>query len=479
MIMDAFQPLCYNTRKRQERFSTNERRLAQAVDEWAAKHREELVRDIMELVRIPSVTGEDGCAQVLDRLQEMADRLGFRTERDENYSVSILHSGAVEECELGMLGHLDVVPAGNGWRYAPFKAEEKDGWLIGRGASDNKGPVVMCLYVLRCLQDLGIALRSSVRLIAGTREETDMEDVRRYLRTHEPPAFTLNCDGAWAGCIGEKGIFEADLTLELNGSSLNSFEGGTVSNAVPDAACAVLIHADPFVPEAAETAYRGLRIENTDHQTRLHMTGKAAHCCTPARGENAVLLLVNALCDSGLVQELEPFKHCFPDCFGTGLRINHEDAVSGKTTCTVTTAHMDQGILHLHINARTAVTQRGDQLLAALKKRLDKLGIGLENVRWDQPRLDSPKQPEIQLLLNTCKTFLDSKAKPYVMGGATHSRMFPRSLPFGPENIDPRRKRPFGRAHEADEAVCIDDLLSAVKVYVIVLVRLDEYFQKQ
>lgn len=446
---------------------------------WAAKHREELVRDAIRLINIPSVTGTDGCAQILDVLQAIAHRNDFATERDADFSVSVLLPGTENERELGMLGHLDVVPAGSGWRYEPFEAIEKDGWVIGRGSSDNKGPVIMCLYVLRCLRELDIELHSSVRLIAGTREETDMEDVRRYLQTHEPPAFTLNCDGAWAGCIGEKGILEADLVLPVKERVLISFEGGTVSNAVPEAACAVLSCEEPSALEAAAALVPGIRIEKTDQQVKLSVRGKAAHCCTPARGENAVVRLLHVLCNAGLVGELEPLKMCFSDDYGTGLRINHEDAVSGKTTCTVTTAHMEQGSLRLHINARTAVTQRGELLLSAMKKRLDKLRVGLENVRWDQPRLDSPKQPEIQLLIDSCKTFLDPKAKPYVMGGATHSRIFPRSLPFGPEGMDPRRKRLFGRAHEADEAVSIDDLLHAIKVYVIALKRLDDYFAKQ
>ena len=430
----------------------------------------------MELIGIPSVTGEERCSEALDWLQSSATRCGFRTERDEDFSVSILHPGTEEGPELGMLGHLDVVPAGTGWRYAPFDAIEKDGWLIGRGSVDNKGPVVMCLYVLRCLREMGIALHSSVRLIAGCREETDMEDVQRYLQTHQPPAFTLNCDGAWAGCIGEKGILEVDLTLDMTNSALVALDGGTISNAVPDCACAVLAGDYSLIPEAITALYPGLTIETANQQTRLFMPGKAAHCATPARGENAVIHLIHMLCTSGLVRELEPLNLCFPDCYGTGLRINHEDAVSGKTTCAVTMAHMEQGVLRLHINARTAVTQRGDMLLAALKKRLEKLGIGLENIRWDMPRLDSPKQPPIQLLLDTCKTFRDPKARPYVMGGVTHSRLFPCSLPFGPERMDPRKKRPFGRAHEADEAVCIDDLLKAIKVYVIALKRLDHYF---
>ena len=85
---------------------------------------------------------------------------------------------------------------------------EKNGYVIGRGSRDNKGPVVMSLFVLRCLRDLAIPLRSTVRLIAGTREETDMQDVVHYLQTHQPPAFTLNCDGAWPLSLGEKVVVE-------------------------------------------------------------------------------------------------------------------------------------------------------------------------------------------------------------------------------------------------------------------------------
>ncbi|MBR5545727.1 MAG: Sapep family Mn(2+)-dependent dipeptidase [Clostridia bacterium] len=454
----------------------NERQLAAAVDAWAAEHRAELVQDTIDLIGIPSITGEHACSQALEQLKAMATDFDFAVEQDGNLSISILHPGTDNRTELGMLGHLDVVPAGSGWRYAPFDAVEKNGWLIGRGACDNKGPVVMCLYVLRCLKEMKIPFRSTVRLIAGCREETDMLDVKHYLQRHNPPAFTINCDGAWAGCIGEKGILETDLVLDVSQSALLDFQGGTAANAIPDQAFAVLSEANPTALEIARAYDSVPEISIEDKRIILQLKGKSAHCCTPARGKNAVVCLLQLLYDSKLVQDLGPLKQCFSDCYGTGLRINHEDSVSGKTTCTATRAWMEQGFLYIHINARTAVTQRSEQLITALKKRLDKLGIALQNINWTPPRLDSPNQPEIRLLLDTCREFLDSKAKPYVMGGATHSRIFPRSFPFGPEVLDPRRKRPFGRAHEADEAVCIDDLLHAIKVYVLALYRLDSYF---
>ena len=100
-------------------------------------------------------------------------------------------------------------------------------------------------------------------------------------------------------------------------------------------------------------------------------------------------------------------------------------------------------------------------------------------MQWSPPRLDSPDEPEVRILLDTCREFLDPNAKPYVMGGGTHSRVFPRSLPYGPGVMDPRRKKPFGEAHGADEAVCVDDLIRAIRVYVLALKRLDEYFEKE
>ena len=40
---------------------------------------------------------------------------------------------------IGLWNHLDVVPLGEGWDYAPFDPVVRDGYLIGRGAQDNKG----------------------------------------------------------------------------------------------------------------------------------------------------------------------------------------------------------------------------------------------------------------------------------------------------------------------------------------------------
>lgn len=400
----------------------------------------------------------------MQTLAQLGERFGFSSETDGQFSISLLLPGTTGQQKLGILGHLDVVPEGSGWKYPPFAATEKDGYLIGRGSRDNKGPVIMSLYVMRCLKELGIPLKSTVRLIAGCREETDMLDVQHYLQTHEPPAFTLNCDGAWAGCIGEKGILEADLAIPVGTGNLLELQGGTVSNMTPDHAYAIFSLPDGTLQ-------------------RIDAAGKSAHCCMPHQGENAIIHLLKQLVEEKVLtgeaaSGIKCLYECFPDDYGHGLRLHHEDALSGKTTCVPSLLRLEEDHIRLHFNARTALSQRKEWMLNTLEKRLTKANVRLENVRWTPPRYTDPKEPPIQLLLDTCKTFLAPKAKPYVMGGATHSRFFPHSLPFGPENMDPRIKRSFGKAHEPNEAVYIDDLLQAIKIYIIALKRLDDYFSK-
>ena len=98
-----------------------------------------------ELIRCPSVTPARG--EVFDVLQAALEPLRFEVHRwvmgdppdgpTENM-VAIRGSGAPH---FGFAGHLDVVPAGEGWSGDPFGAEIEDGLLVGRGANDMKSAV--------------------------------------------------------------------------------------------------------------------------------------------------------------------------------------------------------------------------------------------------------------------------------------------------------------------------------------------------
>ena len=105
-----------------------------------------------ELINVPSVTPARG--EVFDVLEAALEPLGFTIHRwvlgeppdgpTENM-VAIREGGAPH---FGFAGHLDVVPAGEGWSSDPFDARIEDGMLTGRGAVDMKSAIAAFVAAL-------------------------------------------------------------------------------------------------------------------------------------------------------------------------------------------------------------------------------------------------------------------------------------------------------------------------------------------
>ena len=105
-----------------------------------------------ELIRCPSVTPASGA--VFDLLESVLKPLGFEVHRwvmgeapdgpTENM-VAIRGSGSPH---FGFAGHLDVVPAGEGWDGDPFEARIEGGLLVGRGANDMKSAIAAFVAAL-------------------------------------------------------------------------------------------------------------------------------------------------------------------------------------------------------------------------------------------------------------------------------------------------------------------------------------------
>ena len=124
-----------------------------------------------ELVRSPSVTPARG--EVFDLLEAALVPLGFTAHRwvtgeppdgpTENM-VAIRGEGGPH---FGFAGHLDVVPAGEGWNGDPFAAEIVDGLLVGRGANDMKSAIAA--YVA-AISRLGPGSGTLSLLITGDEE---------------------------------------------------------------------------------------------------------------------------------------------------------------------------------------------------------------------------------------------------------------------------------------------------------------------
>jgi succinyl-diaminopimelate desuccinylase len=97
---------------------------------------------LQQLVRCPSVTPHE--AGALTMVQTWLDAAGFISTRLPFADVDNLYSRiGTSAPHLCFAGHTDVVPQGDEaiWSSAPFAADIKDGYIIGRGTTDMKGSV--------------------------------------------------------------------------------------------------------------------------------------------------------------------------------------------------------------------------------------------------------------------------------------------------------------------------------------------------
>jgi len=141
----------------------------------------------------------EGSAKALDYMLALCDELGFRTKRCSNL-LGYAEIGEGDEM-VGILAHLDVVPAGSGWDYPPFALTrvtvDGENRLYGRGVCDDKGPAMMCVYAMKKLMDSGKKLNRRVRIIFGlTEERGEWIDMEYYVNHEELPTYGFTPDAA-------------------------------------------------------------------------------------------------------------------------------------------------------------------------------------------------------------------------------------------------------------------------------------------
>lgn len=213
----------------------------------AMSRKEELITECQQLIQIESVLDERNASETIpfgkgpfDALKWMLNKgneYGFSTKNIDNVAGHI-EMGQGEEL-LGILCHVDVVPAGSGWTYPPFKGEVVDGKLYGRGAIDDKGPTIASLLALKMVKDAGIKLNKRVRMIIGTDEESGFRCVDRYFEKEEMPTIGFAPDADFPLINAEKGIATLEFTLINHmqaDEQLISFHAGKRTNMVPDVA---------------------------------------------------------------------------------------------------------------------------------------------------------------------------------------------------------------------------------------------------
>ena len=351
-----------------------------SIDAFAEENRDNILRDITRLVAVPSVEGEaapgapfgPGPKAALAKALEIAEELGLSTYNADSY-IGWAETGTIADDQkfLATITHTDVVPEGNGWDADPYTVRVRDGWLLGRGVADDKGPSILCLYALKYLKDSGAALKYPVRALLGANEETNMHDVDYYAEHYPMPAFCFTPDAEFPVCNGEKGHFGAELVSPVCNGVIKEFVGGVANNAVPDRASA-LVETDITKLKNAPN----ITLEPEGTGVRIRGWGKSGHAASPQGTVNAIGLVVNYLLDNGLCNDaerayLEALKKLHASTAGEGIGVACADGPFGPLTVIGGRIYMQDGKMVQTMDSRYPTCTTGDKMAEQIRAAIE------------------------------------------------------------------------------------------------------------
>lgn len=439
-------------------------------------YEDEIVNRIRELVRIRSVIADprpgmpygEGIARALSYMLELGESMGFTVKNVDGYAGHVEYGTG--DGFVAVLVHLDTVPEGSGWTHDPLGGEFRDGLIYGRGASDNKGPAVVALYALKAMKDLGYVPDKRIRVIFGTNEEHGMTDMDYYFSKEPLPDYAFTPDAAYPIIHAEKGAYVLRLSQKRipmqQRNRVLMMEGGSAPNVVPEHCRATL-----FLPESGEEGWlRASRLAVNHPRIQLERSGsgdtidviavgKSAHGAGPAAGINAVSLLVDYLCSLGELLQEEPFlsfihKAIRFETTGDSLGLACSDPVHGELTLNLARIKLDEETAEMILNVRHPVTVRGEEVVAALKKRAANNGIMVEVISYNVPLFVAPDHPLIQKLSRAYEMITGNPTKLLSIGGGTYAKKLQnRGVAFGAGlGMDTR-------AHQPDEFVSMAEMM--------------------
>ncbi len=446
----------------------------------------DLIADTQKLLRIKSTLDEStstpdipfghGIKEALDFMLQLGEKDGFMTKNIDNYGAH-LEMGSGDEL-LGILGHLDVVPEGEGWTSDPYSAEIRDGKIFARGAIDDKGPTMAAYYAMKIVKELGIDLNKRVRLILGTDEESDWRCMDHYFEKEEMPTVGFVPDADFPIIYAEKGI--ADFTLDMESQKaetdslvVKSFEAGQRFNMVPESAKAIISLGSNEADEWKEKFdvylkdhdLNGSYTVSNDEMT-FAVEGISVHGMEPDSGLNAGLKLADFLITMPLQGDDRVFfnfihHYLSTESRGRKLGVAYSDDITGDLTINYgIIAYKNGQFGKIAFNLRYPVTydfENGWKKIVQIAAEHQftanmKTHLGPHHVDSDSEL--------VQTLQKIYQEHTGEEPELLAIGGGTYARALKNAVAFGP--LFPGRE---DVAHQKDEYIMIDDLVKATAMY--------------
>ncbi len=443
--------------------------------EIAKKHEAEFVDLSTKLLKIPTVLeafnpenveepfGKE-IRQALDFMLETAKEDGFLVKNIDNYAGHIEY-GEGEEV-LGILGHLDVVPAGGKWTNPPFSATLIDGKIYARGAMDDKGPTVAAYIALKMIKEQGIKLNKKVRLILGCDEETGMRGVKHYLTKERMPDIGFAPDAEFPLIYAEKGIYMYDFVGKEKDELIQSLTAGERYNVVPDT-CIAELNKDlskEFNDFLKQHEYTGEVNGNM-----YTIFGKSGHAAMPNLGVNAIHIMVQFLKNHSQAKFIQFMDQYLAfDNLGNKLGLSCYDKEMKELTNNLSIIRYDGLNFKIGLNIRYPRNyefEAGEVKMTEAAGAYDLTYVFMQN---SKPHYVSPKEDLIQELHQAYIKYTgDEVSNIITIGGGTYARQLTKAVAFGA--VFPGEEE---LAHQPNEYLDIKKMITAIAIYAESIERL-------
>lgn len=410
----------------------------------------EMIEALQKLVSFQSIAKEEGPEYPYGKevhgakeyVLNLAQSFGMRTV-DVPGKYAYIEIGEGPRL-IGILSHLDVVPAGDGWTQDPFGGEIVDGKIYGRGTTDDKGPTIAVLYAMKALKEK-TTLPARIRLILGQTEENgEWRDIEAYTEAEEIPECGFTPDGDFPAIQNELGAMVFQVEMPRAESGFREGEGGTAPNMVP--------------------AHARVKTEFGSYEA----SGKACHGCAPWLGVNGISALMEK------VHRAEPenrFAEMYADLigktiYGEKLGIAAEDE-SGKLTLNAGLLEVGADKVTLMVDIRYPAKKNPDEISGSLVRQFSSYGASCECVYQVRPLYTPSGSPVLNALLSAYREVTGDESRPISIGGGTYAKAMPNMVAFGP-NFPGHENR----EHMEDEYILVDDFLKLEEIYERALVYL-------
>ena len=451
-------------------------------DKIIEKEKDNIIKTTCELIKFKSISLENkdssnpfgiDCSKALEYTLNLGKEMGFKTKNLDNYC-GYIEFGEGKDL-VGIIGHLDVVPAleEDGWDSSPFFPIIKDGKIFGRGAIDDKGPVIASLYAMKAVSE-NIKVSKRVRFILGLNKEKSWKCIKHYKSIEEWPQTGFSPDANFPAIYAEKGIMSISLENYFKIKNFEIIEIDCKNNAlnVVPKYCAITLKANTnnniFINNIINNESNNeIKLTKLDNSTlKIESFGISAHSAHPELGKNAITILIKFLVNNfefennylNTLFELGLFDIYSPKFLSENKKIEDE---SGILTSNIAFLEYKNNKLVIKINLRVPVTfelEKIEEKYNNLKNRFPNLII--TTLSKQNPLYIDKNSNLVKKLVNIFNKKTGLNEEPIAIGGGTYARAFKNFISYGmtmPGDKD--------MCHQVNEFIEIDKLILSAKIY--------------